>query len=464
VLVAPYADSAATLGNDLNAGQTSMEILNNRYQSRIRQSGTILKATMCIDHTDDLQAVYVRIWRQTGGVWNWVGQTENLAPALQASGDGTCPAVTLASPIAGVREGDCYSVMIRKTGTSACLYSHVPAAGNSYSVSDSASSRTNFNWATADAHAFVVPVELSMRAPQVVFIGNSIISGYPQHYSFCNASGASNPATTIEGQFAAMTGLSYQNMGIGGETTDQIAARFDSDVLDLHPRLVIMEGGVNDIWHVASESTFVASWAAMLDAATSRSIRIMALKILPWTHGNSSNMTERDAWNDTLDSLVAGKGTLVDAGPYVGQFRAGGPPGNLWDIQPAFNCGDDTHYDSAGYGQIASVLANHLNEALDADVFAVRIGAAPQAGDTVGDLRIFHYPQGDSTALEWTASRPGFYHVYSTTNSDNDGIPAHGNWTEETVLRVDSRSAYWCDSSAMSGYKNYVVTRDYGSR
>lgn len=42
---------------------------------------------------------------------------------------------------------------------------------------------------------------------------------------------------------------SYVNKGIGGQTTNQMLARFQADVVDLHPQCVVIMGGINDIAH-----------------------------------------------------------------------------------------------------------------------------------------------------------------------------------------------------------------------
>src|SRR5688500_10406964 len=39
----------------------------------------------------------------------------------------------------------------------------------------------------------------------------------------------------------------YVNKGIGGQTTSQMMARFNGDVLALHPHAVVLLGGTNDI-------------------------------------------------------------------------------------------------------------------------------------------------------------------------------------------------------------------------
>src|ERR1700675_1119755 len=42
-------------------------------------------------------------------------------------------------------------------------------------------------------------------------------------------------------------GKPYLNRGIGGQTTPQMLVRFRQDVIDLHPRVVVILAGTNDI-------------------------------------------------------------------------------------------------------------------------------------------------------------------------------------------------------------------------
>lgn len=65
--------------------------------------------------------------------------------------------------------------------------------------------------------------------------------------------------------------------------------------------------------------------------------------------------------NGSVEPLVAGyfNDVAVDVDSYVGQFRAGGPAGNLWDQMAAYDA-DDLHYIVAGYGQFAQACFDAL--------------------------------------------------------------------------------------------------------
>ena len=78
-------------------------------------------------------------------------------------------------------------------------------------------------------------------------------------------------------------------------------------------------------------------------------------------------MEIRDDWNNALVSLAGQYSNTigVDASSYVGTFRAGGDPGNLWDIIPEYaSPPGGGHFNQAGHTKIAQALADSLTEVL----------------------------------------------------------------------------------------------------
>ncbi len=67
--------------------------------------------------------------------------------------------------------------------------------------------------------------------PEVVFIGNSITENWAYYHP---------------GFFSSHN---YCGRGIGGQTSAQMLMRFTSDVIDLHPKAVVIMAGTNDVAH-----------------------------------------------------------------------------------------------------------------------------------------------------------------------------------------------------------------------
>ncbi len=83
----------------------------------------------------------------------------------------------------------------------------------------------------ADLHRYrTANAELMAPAPgehRVIFYGDSITDHWPIAQSF--------------------PGKGYLNRGISGQTTSQLLLRFRQDVIDLHPDVVVILAGTNDI-------------------------------------------------------------------------------------------------------------------------------------------------------------------------------------------------------------------------
>jgi lysophospholipase L1-like esterase len=85
-------------------------------------------------------------------------------------------------------------------------------------------------------------------------------------------------------------GKPYINRGIDGQTTPQMLVRFRQDVIDLHPKVVVMLAGTNDIAGVTgptSDEDIEANYASMAEMARAHGVRIVFASVLPvhnYTH------------------------------------------------------------------------------------------------------------------------------------------------------------------------------------
>jgi lysophospholipase L1-like esterase len=76
----------------------------------------------------------------------------------------------------------------------------------------------------------------------------------------------------------------YINRGIGGQTTPQMLVRFRQDVIDLHPKVVIILAGTNDIAGNSGPmriEDIEANYASMAELARASNIRIVFSSVLP---------------------------------------------------------------------------------------------------------------------------------------------------------------------------------------
>jgi len=79
-------------------------------------------------------------------------------------------------------------------------------------------------------------------------------------------------------------GKPYVNRGITRQTSAQMLVRFRQDVIELHPEVVIIEAGSNDIAGVmgpASEATIADQIRSMVELAHVHKIRVVLASVLP---------------------------------------------------------------------------------------------------------------------------------------------------------------------------------------
>ena len=79
-------------------------------------------------------------------------------------------------------------------------------------------------------------------------------------------------------------GKPYLNRGIGGQTTPQMLVRFRQDVIDLHPKVVIILAGTNDIAGNTGPmrlEDIEANYASMAELARVHNIKVIFSSVLP---------------------------------------------------------------------------------------------------------------------------------------------------------------------------------------
>src|SRR6202161_2562462 len=85
-------------------------------------------------------------------------------------------------------------------------------------------------------------------------------------------------------------GKPYINRGIDGQTTPEMLVRFRQDVIDLHPKVVVMLAGTNDMAGVTGRTLnegVEANYASMAELAHAHGIGIVFASVLPvhnYTH------------------------------------------------------------------------------------------------------------------------------------------------------------------------------------
>jgi lysophospholipase L1-like esterase len=128
--------------------------------------------------------------------------------------------------------------------------------------------QSNTDWANLEKYA-AANKDLkppSKKEKRVVFMGNSITEFWPYNdTTFFKSNG-------------------YVNRGISGQTTPQMLVRFRPDVIALHPGVVVILAGINDIAQntgpIALEDVF-GNIATMVQLAQVNKIKVVLCSVLP---------------------------------------------------------------------------------------------------------------------------------------------------------------------------------------
>lgn len=184
--------------------------------------------------------------------------------------------------------------------------------------------------------------------PSVVFVGDSITSGWAASWS---------------GQEATFTQNNWLDVGVVGLTSSQIAARFDAYAIDLQPRAVHIVAGTNDVYPGWQLSDTANNLQTMVAKAKAQHIAVVIGTIPPWGPGAlpekadpSPQRFERiDQLNQWIAQFAAEQGIqMVD---YHSLLEAA----NGENYVPTLTI-DGVHPSAAGY----AVMTPHTEQAIQA--------------------------------------------------------------------------------------------------
>ena len=163
------------------------------------------------------------------------------------------------------------------------------------------------------------------------------------------------------------SGKPYLNRGIDGQSTPQMLVRFRQDVIDLHPRVVVVLAGTNDVAGVAGPTRnedIEANYASFAELARAHHIRVVFSSLLPvynYTEDAKESFTLRPrerimALNAWLKSYCARNGLV-----YLDYFSA------LLDDKGMLRrdlSDDGLHPNPAGYKIMAPLADKAIAKAL----------------------------------------------------------------------------------------------------
>jgi len=124
----------------------------------------------------------------------------------------------------------------------------------------------------------------------IVGLGDSTTAGTPAFLSPLEAppNGMGNP----ESQYGhwvtkAHPGWRFLNRGINGQRTDEMLSRFGRDVILAKPDVIVILGGVNDIFQGRSAESVCENLLMMYERAEASGIAVVGATILPYDSAGS---------------------------------------------------------------------------------------------------------------------------------------------------------------------------------
>ena len=185
----------------------------------------------------------------------------------------------------------------------------------------------------------------------VAALGDSITAGIPGWSPDPGeraARGATNPQSQWEYWAAQLDPrLQFRNYGIGGQQTDEIAARLESCVFGAD--VLIVQGGINNIVHALEPETAEADLRRMVRRGKELGLRVGLADVLPWNNGPP----DAEAKIRRLNDMIAAIGTdeQVPVLPFHDTLEDPDHPGRMRDEWTA----EGNHPSVAGHRRLGEL-------------------------------------------------------------------------------------------------------------
>ena len=114
-------------------------------------------------------------------------------------------------------------------------------------------------------------------------------------------------------------GKPYINRGIGGQTTPQMLVRFRQDVIDLHPKVVVILAGTNDIAGNAGPATLAqieGNLESLCELARAHEVRVVVASILPVSDD------KKDAGGPIVRTVQRPPATILELNRWLAGYAA----------------------------------------------------------------------------------------------------------------------------------------------
>jgi lysophospholipase L1-like esterase len=194
----------------------------------------------------------------------------------------------------------------------------------------------------------------------IVALGDSTTAGTPAYRSPIESppSGSGDE----QSQYAywlmrAHPDWDVRNRGVNGERTDHILARFDRDVLSAAPEVVIVIGGVNDIYQGRTADEVERNLGAIYESARAARIKVLAGTIIPFNTATAEQNRRMHEVNGWILAKAGQDASLATVDTRVAAASADNP-------DRLISSPDDLHPSVDGYRRMAEAIRSSLERLL----------------------------------------------------------------------------------------------------
>ena len=415
--VTPYHGYAADNGKGFFADAEGWHFFSGGHATRIVQTGNITSMEFYAANTAGVSSFALEIWRknEATGLYARVYQSANYKAWLK---DGYNKIEFDTVHEIPVLEGDSFGIYMY--GTNDAYHGSLgtttsDADWHAYWAASRTPSTTAMDWYSgADIKdTGSLSAALYMRSPEIVVFGDSIISGSPNFEAFTDQWEvvANRPdidrTKSIPYKLGALSGKTYQNMGIHGNRMADMAMRFDADVLQKHPKYVVLEGGVNDLVNSVPASGVLPSIKKEILDCQHAGIYPIVLLITPaYGYLNQAQSIQADELNTLIIQYNAVNPgfKVVDTRSTLGTYSGT----NGWTLKPQYAY-DTVHLNEAGNAVIAQAVYD-----------SYFLSPPAQTVYGIGD-QVIHATQGDIIHLNVSSNFPGttYHYVIDGVSSES---------------------------------------------
>lgn len=294
-----------------------------------------------------------------------------------------------------------------------------------------------------DGAGNLVYLGVPSRAKSVVIFGDSITSinaSSGAGYSYSPSHGYWNWANFLLGQRYKL----LRNAGVGGNWTQDMLTRIDSDVIAYRPDMVIVLGGTNDIANEVPVATITTNLATIYEKILAAGCSVVAMTILPRAAGITAAQRSRlMCVNNWIREMAYTRPNIVLCDPFV----AFSDPASATSDPVAGYTSDGLHPNSVGARIIGAELYKVLNALTPASnrLVSGQADVFDSANNPTGNMLV-------NGMMQTLSATSGTGYAGNNPNSFTiQRISGTSTWTGSAVARSDGVPGNWYRAAVTGG-------------